>query len=111
MADELGIGRTTYINFETGKTNLFCKTLTKFALHFGLKEEDVISCGSKDTLLEERRDFDSQKKELIREYENRLEILMEKLKTATQLIQSQDQTIKTLTQTNAFLMSRLKDEQ
>lgn len=34
MADELGIGRTTYINFETGKVNLYCKTLSKFASLF-----------------------------------------------------------------------------
>lgn len=37
-------------------------------------------------------------------------MLGEKLKTALQMVQTQDQTIKTLSQTNAFLLSRLKDE-
>lgn len=110
MADELGIGRTTYINFETGKVNLYCKTLSKFAAYFGLDAEDLVSAGRKDSLLEEKRNFDEQRKALIRDYESRLEVLGEKLKAALQMVQTQDQTIKTLSQTNAFLLSRLKDE-
>lgn len=110
MADELGIGRTTYVNFETGKINLFCKTLTKFAEHFNLHEEDILSSGLGDSLLEERQNFEEQKKALIRDYENRLELLAERLKDLQQLILAQDQTIKTLSQTNTHLLSRLKDE-
>lgn len=110
MADELGIGRTTYINFETGKINLFCKTFTKFAEHFNLREQDILSPGGEDSLLEERQNFEEQKKALIRDYENRLELLGEKLKSLQQLVLTQDQTIKTLSQTNTFLLSRLKDE-
>ncbi len=110
MADELGIGRTTYINFETGKINLFCKTFTKFAEHFNLREQDILSPGGEDSLLEERQNFEEQKKALIRDYENRLELLAEKLKSLQQLVLTQDQTIKTLSQTNTFLLSRLKDE-
>lgn len=111
MADELGIGRTTYINFETGKTNLYCKTLKKFASHFKMKEADIVASDREDGLLEDKHNFDEQKKELVRDYEGRLEILNEKLRAAQQLIQAQGQAIKTLTQTNTFLMSRLKDEQ
>ena len=103
MADELGIGRTTYINFETGKVNLY-------AAYFGLDAGDLVSAGRQDSLLEEKRNFDEQRKALIRDYESRLEVLGEKLKTALQMVQTQDQTIKTLSQTNAFLLSRLKDE-
>lgn len=110
MADELGIGRTTYVNFETGKINLFCKTLTKFAQHFGMHEQDILSSGEKDSLLEERKNFDEQRKELIRDYERRLELLAEKVKTLQQLVHTQDQTIKTLNQMNAYLLSRLNDE-
>lgn len=110
MADELGIGRTTYINFETGKVNLYCKTLSKFAAYFGLDAGDLVSAGRQDSLLEEKRNFDEQRKALIRDYESRLEVLGEKLKAALQMVQTQDQTIKTLSQTNAFLLSRLKDE-
>ncbi len=110
MADELGIGRTTYVNFETGKINLFCKTLTKFAEHFNLHEEDILSSGLGDSILEEKKNFEEQKKALIRDYENRLELLAERLKSLQQLILAQDQTIKTLSQTNTYLLSRLKDE-
>ncbi len=110
MADELGIGRTTYVNFETGKINLFCKTLTKFAEHFNLHEEDILSSGLGDSILEEKKNFEEQKKALIRDYENRLELLAERLKSLQQLILAQNQTIKTLSQTNTYLLSRLKDE-
>ncbi len=40
MADELGIGRTTYVNFETGKTRLYCKTLEKLASYFNVSRSD-----------------------------------------------------------------------
>ena len=62
IADELGIGRTTYINFETGKTNLYCKTLKKFASHFKMKEADIVASDREDGLLEDKHNFDEQKK-------------------------------------------------
>lgn len=53
MADELGIGRTTYVNFETGKTRLYCKTLEKLARYFGVTEEEILSGGNDEDLLKE----------------------------------------------------------
>lgn len=76
-----------------------------------MKEADIVASDREDGLLEDKHNFDEQKKELVRDYEGRLEILNEKLRAAQQLIQAQGQAIKTLTQTNTFLMSRLKDEQ
>ena len=53
MADELGIGRTTYVTFETGKTRLYCKTLEKLARYFGVTEEEILSGGNDEDLLKE----------------------------------------------------------
>lgn len=110
MAEELGIGRTTYINFETGKVNLYGKTFTKFADYLGTSEEDILASGRDDSLLEERRNYEEKRQALIREYEDRIEALGDKLKAALDLVKAQEQTIRTLSETNSFLLSRLREE-
>lgn len=47
IADLMGIERSTYSNFETGKTNLFCKNLSRFAEVVGMTEEEIVSGESK----------------------------------------------------------------
>lgn len=47
IADLMGIERSTYSNFETGKTNLFCKSLSLFAKVVGMTEEEIISGSSR----------------------------------------------------------------
>ena len=42
MADLMGIERSTYSNFELGKTNLFSRNLTKFAQVLQIDEEDIL---------------------------------------------------------------------
>jgi len=102
MADELGIGRTTYINFETGKTRLFCKTLEKLAQFFGVTEEDILTGKpEEDDLLQ--ASLTDEKKLIIQEYENRIE----KLEAAEKIIAANERTIRTLTDTNNFLFSQL----
>ncbi len=96
MAEELGIGRTTYINFETGKVRLFCKTLTSFAEYFGVSEEEVTGAGRSDGELRERESFEDRKKAIIDDYENRLSAMNEKLSSLHRLIEAQEMTIKTL---------------
>ena len=77
MADELGIGRTTYINFETGKTRLFCKTLEKLAGHFKVTEEDILFSKEDEELLQSS--VENEKKLIVQEYEARLSAMNEKL--------------------------------
>jgi len=107
MADELGIGRTTYINFETGKTKLYSKTLSKFAKFTGQKEEDIVSEGSEDDFLREEPDYETEKKAIITEYERRIEVLEGKLEAANRVISANEETIKTLSATNRFLLGQL----
>lgn len=108
LADELGIGRTTYLNFETGKTRLFSKNLVAMAEYFQLSEEEIL-CGEKpsEAVLRDVEDFEEKRLALIAEYEARLSDLNTKLQQAQQTIEDNKQIIQSLTQTNQFLLSRL----
>lgn len=108
LADELGIGRTTYLNFETGKTRLFSKNLVALAEYFQLSEEEIL-CGEKpsEAVLRDVEDFEEKRLALIDEYEARLSDLNTKLQQAQQTIEDNKQIIQSLTQTNQFLLSRL----
>lgn len=106
MADELGIGRTTYINFETGKTRLFCKTLEKLARYFGVSEEEILN-GEDETLRDGTLALEEEKRAIIKEYEDRLAAMSEKLEAANRIIQANERTIRTLSDTNNFLLSQL----
>lgn len=108
LADELGIGRTTYLNFETGKTRLFSKNLVALAEYFQLSEEEIL-CGEKpsEAVLRDVEDFEEKRLALIAEYEARLSDLNTKLQQAQQTIEENKQIIQSLTQTNQFLLSRL----
>lgn len=106
MADELGIGRTTYVNFETGKTRLFCKTLEKLARYFGVSEEEILN-GEDETLRDGALALEEEKRSIIKEYEDRLAAMSEKLEAANRIIQANERTIRTLSDTNNFLLSQL----
>ena len=42
MADLMDVERTTYNNFETGKTRLYSKSFSRFASVMGMSEEEII---------------------------------------------------------------------
>ena len=42
MAEELGIGRTTYINFETGKTKLFSSVFSSFIKYCFIIHNEIL---------------------------------------------------------------------
>ncbi len=42
MADLMKIERSTYSNFELGKTKLFAKNMTRFAKAMGMTEEEIL---------------------------------------------------------------------
>lgn len=109
MADELNIGRTTYINFETGKTKLYSKTLSKFAKFTKTSEEEIIAGGLEedDDLLRERTTHKEEKRAIIAEYERRIASLNDKLEAAGKIIKAKEETIGTLTSVNRFLLGQL----
>lgn len=42
IADLMGVERSTYSNFETGRTKLFCRCMSLFAEAVGMTEEEII---------------------------------------------------------------------
>lgn len=46
IADRMGIQRSTYGNFERGKTNLLCPNMVKFSEAVGLTAEEILCAGS-----------------------------------------------------------------
>lgn len=107
IADELGIGRTSYINFEKGKINIFCKTLRLFSEYCGVSVKELVCGEDKTSLLSDNHDFNEQKKALIDDYEKRLSVLNEKYSSALKIIEANEITIKTLSETKDFLLNQL----
>ena len=110
MAEELGVGRTTYINFETGRTRLYNPMLDKMAGKFGMDVETLIF-GERPENLEDPGVIAEMRSSLIAEYEEQLAKKEESLAAAQKVIDAQETTIRTLSDSNAFLMSQLRKEQ
>ena len=111
MAEELGIGRTAYINFETGRTLLYSRNLVKFSAYTGISESSII-CSEfrEDSEGSLRRDEGGEQlrmKAVREDYEKRIAELQEKLAEVDASLKHQIQVSESLIKTNEFLMGRL----
>ena len=99
MAHKIGISRQAYINLEHGKTSVINKQITKMAQRCGLPEEKILFGYSVEELssnmLQESEAHKEQLNAVIRERDESIEMLKEKLDILTQLIFSERQTVKT----------------
>ncbi|MBP5173140.1 MAG: helix-turn-helix transcriptional regulator [Bacteroidales bacterium] len=99
MAKKIGISRQAYINLEHGKTSVINKQITKMAESCGLPEEKILFGYSVEELssnmLRESEAHKEQLNAVIREKDDEIEVLKEKLDILTQLIFSERQTVKT----------------
>lgn len=108
MADELGIGRTTYINFETGRTKVYSSVFSRFAKHFGASESEIIGASEeRSDLLRQDSDFEAKRRELIKDYEGRLAGYREKCAILEARLAKSEELISSLTKTNDYLISQL----
>ena len=108
MADRIGIGRTTYINFETGRTRLFCNHLQETAAVLGVSEEELLFGPRPDEgLLRDQLALDAWKRQLVEDYENRLAELRAKLETAQAEIAKQEKDLDSFRSINKFLLDEL----
>lgn len=89
MAEELGIGRTTYVNFESGKTRLFSQTLSKFAAFMGVSEEEIAF--NRPELLEAKNASEEKIAQLRLNYES----LLSAEKERNTLLQEENSDLKT----------------
>lgn len=109
MAEELGVGRTSYIAFESGRTRLFNPIAGKMAERLGLTTEELLFGRRPDEgLLRDQESLDAWKRATIEDYEQRLAILQDKLDAADRIISYQDANIRTLTESNQYLISQLR---
>ena len=111
MAEALGVGRTTYINFETGRSRLFHRLLEPMAERLGLSLEELLFGPRDDQLLEGSKAFQQAQQHLRDEYEQRFASMDEQLKAANQVIEAQGTTIRTLNDANQFLMKQYRKDE
>ena len=111
MAEELGIGRTAYINFETGRTLLYSRNLVKFSAYTGISESSIICSefreDSEGSLLRDEGGEQLRMKAVREDYEKRIAELQEKLAEVDASLKHQIQVSESLIKTNEFLMVRL----
>ena len=111
MAVELGIGRTAYINFETGRTLLYSRNLVKFSAYTGISESSIICSefreDSEGSLLRDEGGEQLRMKAVREDYEKRIAELQEKLAEVDASLKHQIQVSESLIKTNEFLMGRL----
>lgn len=78
IADELGVSRATYANFEEGRVKIFCGTLEKMAKFAGVPVSVIlygIDLSPEYLLLESQKEKDKRK--VIEQYEARIRELEE----------------------------------
>ena len=111
MAEELGVGRTTYVNFETGKTQLYNSLLDGMAELLGTDVETILFGERPDEqLLRDSAALEEWRSAIMSEYEGRISALQEKIDALARVIDAQDTTIRTLTDAKQFLMSQFRKE-
>ena len=109
MAEELGVGRTTYIAFEVGRTRRFHPLATKMAARLGISEEELLfGHPADDRLLRDKMALDEWKQATVSSYEQQISTLMDKLAAADKLISLLEAQQRTLTESNQYLLSQLR---
>lgn len=112
MAEELGIGKNTYVNFETGRSRLFNRVLGLLAARLGMSAEELLFGPRPDEqLLRDSVALDQWRRSLVDEYEQRISALQERLDAAGKVIEAQGTTIRTLTESNQYLMAQLRKDE
>ncbi|MBQ9660761.1 MAG: helix-turn-helix transcriptional regulator [Bacteroidales bacterium] len=109
MAEELGVGRTSYVAFESGHVRLFHQLVGRMADRLGLTPEELLFGTRPDEgLLRDQAALDEWKRATVTEYEQRLAALQEKLDAKNQIIETQQMTIRSLNESNQYLISQLR---
>ena len=109
MAEELGVGRTSYIAFESGRTRLFNPIAGKMAERLGLSPEELLFGRRPDEdLLRDQAALDAWKQATIDDYEQRIAALQDKLDSVNKIVSYQDAHIRSLTDANQYLISQLR---
>lgn len=111
LADEIGVGRTTIVALESGRTRLFNKTIPLIAGRLGVSVETLL-CGCRvEDLLREETSHLERESAIRDEYEQRLQVLQDKLDAEVHLNKVLQGNVDSLTQSNQYLLEQLRKEQ
>lgn len=111
LADEIGVGRTTIVSLESGRTRLFNKTVSLIAKRLGVSDEALLCGREVEKLLREEPSRIEREQAIRDEYEQRLDTLREKLEAEQRLNKVLQGNVDSLTQSNQYLLSQLRKEQ
>jgi len=110
LAEEIGIGRTTVVSLESGKTRLFNKNLHLIAARLHLSVEELLCGAPADVLLMDEPARAEREQALKADYENRIALLQEKLEAANRLNEALQGNVDSLTRSNQYLIEQLRKE-
>lgn len=111
LAEEIGVGRTTIVSLEGGKTQLFNKNVPRIAARLGLSVEDYLCGEGVAELLLEEPSRAERERTIIAEYEHRIQDLQGRLDDARRLNDTLQANVDSLTQSNQYLLQQLRKEQ
>ena len=111
LAEEIGVGRTTIVSLESGRTRLFNKTIPLIAERLGISVETLLCGGKIEDLLREEPSRLEREQAIRNDYEQRLQSLQEKLDAEVRLNRVLQGNVDALTQSNQYLLAQLRKEQ
>lgn len=110
LAEEIGVGRTTIVALESGRTRLFNKTVSLIADRLGISVETLLCGGRVEDLLREEPSRLEREHAIRDEYEQRLQVLQDKLEAEQRLNKALQDNVDSLSQSNKFLLKQLGKE-
>lgn len=111
LAESIGVGRTTIVALETGKTQLFNKNVPKIAARLGISVEKLVCGAPLDELLRDEPSRAERERALTAEYEQRIQALQDRLDDAHRLNKALQDNVDSLTTSHRYLLEQLRKDQ
>lgn len=109
LAVALGVGRTTYIAHEEGRRNVIPDVLEKAAEYFNIPLIELIfGVHIDDQVLLAQADFTAWKQTVVGGYEDRLAESWQEIKQLKEELAKKENSLKSLEETNHFLLTQLR---
>ena len=108
LADAIGVSLSVIGSLERGATNLFSKHIPAIARTLNVSEEELLCGVPSEVLLHELPHRREQEEALIREYEEKMTALRERLAASNRLVEVLQANVDSLSQSNQYLMEQLR---
>lgn len=109
LARALGVGRTTYIAHEEGRRNVIPDVLEKVADYYHLPLIELLfGVHIDDQVLLAQEDFNAWKQSVVGGYEDRLAESWQEIERLKEELAKKEHSLKSLEETNHFLLTQLR---